>query len=115
MPIAPKSRTTRTGPQRRHRYKTCERGYDYWWEQNKDGIFKRIIVESGDPWCRICRMEPAVLLDHVVAPSTRHKPGTIEHKRMIRDVSNMQPLCRDCNSVKGDKPMDHPDVLERMR
>lgn len=118
MPQAPRTRKP-TYRYRENRPSACKRGYGYWWSNPErtgwaDQLFVRMVQESGNPWCRLCCSAPAVLLDHIVAPSSKGEPGTPEYELWLRDESNLQLACSRCNLIKGNLPMSHPRVVALM-
>lgn len=52
-----------------------------------------ILVQRYGPWCLACGLEPAIFIDHIIPQNWGGSDNT----------DNLQPLCRRCNSRKGDK------------
>lgn len=110
MPYAPKTRRPPIGkPRGRQQHSKQVRGYGSDWERFRDSLFSRLIAESNDPWCRLCRSNAAgtarggALLDHLIPPGRITRPGTTAYMRLHRDPHNLVPVCEACNNAKGNR------------
>lgn len=70
-----------------HRGSAHSRGYDRAWQKLREVILLR------DPFCVICRKQPATEVDHIVAK--RFGGGD--------EWENLQGLCKACHTRKTDK------------
>ena len=52
----------------------------------------RQVILQEDKWCRICKVEPATEVDHIIP----HR-GNMALKK---DMDNLQGLCNKCHSRK---------------
>jgi 5-methylcytosine-specific restriction endonuclease McrA len=62
---------------------------------------------TGSEWLALCEK-----YDHICLRCTKHKKLTADHvvplsKGGSNNISNIQPLCRSCNSRKGTKSIDY--------
>ena len=74
----------------RGRLSRLDRGYDYKWRK----LSKQL--RAIHPWCKQCGATKDLTVDHIIPlvdldPSLRY------------EISNLQVLCRKCNSEKGDR------------
>ena len=61
------------------------RGYDNRWARLSK------YVRANEPLCRMCKVQMADLVDHIVA---------LRDGGERLDVDNLQPLCRKCHAIK---------------
>lgn len=74
----------------RARPSRSDKGYDYKWRK----LSKQL--RAIHPWCKQCGATKDLTVDHIIPlvdldPSLRY------------EISNLQVLCRKCNSEKGDR------------
>jgi 5-methylcytosine-specific restriction endonuclease McrA len=74
----------------RGRPSRLDKGYDYKWRK----LSKQL--RAIHPWCKQCGVTKDLTVDHIIPlvdldPSLRY------------EISNLQVLCRKCNSEKGDR------------
>ena len=62
----------------------------------------RVYIHNRDKKCLKCGSHDNLTIDHVIPVSMG---GTNHH-------SNLQLLCRSCNSIKGSYPEDYREVIE---
>lgn len=74
----------------RRRPKRSDRGYDKRWAE----LSKQI--RAAHPWCKECGATNDLTVDHII-------PLVDLHPDLRYEVSNLQVLCRRCNSRKGDR------------
>lgn len=74
----------------RARPSRLDRGYDYKWRK----LSKEL--RAIHPFCRQCKSIKDLTVDHIV-------PLVDLHPDLRYEISNLQVLCRKCNSSKGDK------------
>lgn len=91
MPIRPKRHgDSHPRPPDRDRSSSCERGYNYRWQQRSRRFLER------HPLCVRChaagRLEPATVVDHI----TPHRGD----QRLFWDERNWQALCEACHNRK---------------
>lgn len=106
MPQAPKTHRAHAGkPRDTRRYGAAERGYDGQWTKDKTAVLKQMVAESGDPFCRYCRIEVAKTLDHAVPPMRVGPVGSVRYMEQFRDRLYWVPCCMRCNSDKSDRTL----------
>ena len=64
-----------------------------------------MVAESGDPFCRYCRIEVAKTLDHAVPPMRVGPVGSVRYMEQFRDRLYWVPCCMRCNSDKSDRTL----------
>lgn len=74
----------------RQRPSRLDRGYDYRWRK----LSKQL--REMHPFCKQCGATKDLTVDHIV-------PLVDLHPELRYEISNLQVLCRRCNSTKGDK------------
>ena len=67
-----------------------DRGYDYKWRK----LSKQL--RAIHPFCKQCKSTKDLTVDHIV-------PLVDLHPDLRYEISNLQVLCRKCNSSKGDR------------
>ncbi len=65
-----------------------QRGYDYRWNK----LSKQL--RELHPWCAQCGSTKDLTVDHII-------PLSDLHPQLRYEISNLQVLCRSCNSQKG--------------
>jgi 5-methylcytosine-specific restriction protein A len=74
----------------RGRVSRLDRGYDYRWRK----LSKQL--REMHPFCKQCGVTKDLTVDHII-PLVDLSP------ELRYEISNLQVLCRRCNSTKGDK------------
>lgn len=74
----------------RLRPKRSDRGYDYKWAK----LSKQL--REQHPFCKECGTTKDLTVDHII-------PLVDLHPELRYEISNLQVLCRRCNSRKGDR------------
>ncbi len=74
----------------RGRVSRLDRGYDHRWRK----LSKQL--RAIHPWCKNCKATKDLTVDHIV-------PLSDLHPDLRYEISNLQVLCRRCNSSKGDR------------
>ena len=73
----------------RARPSRSQRGYDAKWNK----LSKQL--RQLHPWCKECGTTKDLTVDHII-------PLVDLHPELRYEISNLQVLCRKCNSSKGD-------------
>lgn len=74
----------------RRRPTRTQRGYDYKWNK----LSKQL--REIHPFCKQCGSTKDLTVDHII-------PLVDLHPELRYEISNLQVLCRRCNSSKGDR------------